>query len=69
MPTMASAEESCHVKYKGRKASYFCVRLPGSMYVCMQNHAIVKVAFGMPCSTGGMFLIQPATATMENLIC
>ena len=24
---------SCHVKYKGQKASYFCVRLPGCMYV------------------------------------
>ena len=32
-PTMAPAEESCHVKNKGRKASYFCVRLPGCMHV------------------------------------
>ena len=45
---MAPAEESCHVKYKGQKASYFCVRLPGCMY-CMYSHTVVKIVFGIPC--------------------
>ena len=39
IPTMAPAEESCHVKYKGRKASYFCMRLPG----CMHSHAVQQL--------------------------
>jgi len=36
LPTMAPADESCHVKYNGRKASY-SVRFPGCMY-CMYSH-------------------------------